>query len=218
MRYQERAEPAVRAHRSFGGSRGQTGGDASGVLTLTDGTVVPIRTVSPRDALALKRLHGRLSERSIELRFFGPLKELSDEMAVYLARAADADHLALAALEPDGHGEIIAVVRYAREAGTERAEYAAVVEDSWQGSGLGRAMTNRLIQVARERGIRRLYALVAPENARMLGLLRDLGLPTRMSRDGDAKCVEIDLLQGGLPRNPRGPGGLGRVQKTGPMV
>ena len=174
------------------------GSETSGVLSLTAGTVVSFRPVSPHDAPALKRLHGRLSERSIELRFFGPLKELSDEMAVYLARAADADRFALAALEPDGREEIIAVVRYAREAGTERAEYAAVVEDRWQGLGLGLAMTDRLIEVASERGVRCLYALVTPENARMLRLLRDLGLPTRVSRDGGAKRVEIDLPHNGV--------------------
>jgi RimJ/RimL family protein N-acetyltransferase len=205
MRDRERAEPAVRAHRSFGDSRGQTGGEASGVLTLTDGTVVSIRMVSPRDAPSLKRLHGRLGERSIELRFFGPLEELSDEMATYLARAADEYHFALAALEPDGREEIIAVVRYAREAGSERAEYAALVEDRWQGSGLGAAMTDRLIETACDRGIRCLYALVTPENARMLRLLRGLDLPTRTRREGGATCVELDLLCQGLPRKSKRP-------------
>jgi RimJ/RimL family protein N-acetyltransferase len=195
----------VRARGHFVGSRGETEHEAQGHLALTDGTVVPIRPVSPRDAPALKRLHGRLGERSIELRFFGPLEELSDEMATYLARAADEYHFALAALEPDGREEIIAVVRYAREAGSERAEYAALVEDRWQGSGLGAAMTDRLIETACDRGIRCLYALVTPENARMLRLLRGLDLPTRTRREGGATCVELDLLCQGLPRKSKRP-------------
>ena len=186
------------ARGDFVGSRGETEHEAQAHLALTDGTVVPIRTVSPRDAPALKRLHGRLGERSIELRFFGPLEELSDEMATYLARAADEDHLALAAFEPDGREEIIAVVRYAREAGSERAEYAALVEDRWQGSGLGAVMTARLIETACDRGIRRLYALVTTENARMLRLLQGLDLPTRTRREGGATCVELDLLCHGV--------------------
>ena len=90
------------------------------ILSLPDGTSVAVRPVSPADAPALKRLHGRTGERSIELRFFAPLKELSDGMASHLARAPDEDHLALAALEPEGEPngepnggeEIVAVVRY----------------------------------------------------------------------------------------------------------
>ncbi|MDQ4128613.1 MAG: hypothetical protein M3151_11805 [Actinomycetota bacterium] len=49
-------------------------GPTSGDLALADGTVVRVRPVSPGDAPALQRLHGRLSERSIELRFLEPLE------------------------------------------------------------------------------------------------------------------------------------------------
>jgi RimJ/RimL family protein N-acetyltransferase len=189
----------VRAGEGCVGSpEGGTGGRTRGVLSLPDGTSVAVRPVSPSDAPALKRLHGRAGERSIELRFFAPLKELSDGMASHLARAPDEDHLALAALEPGGGEEIVAVVRYAREAGSGRAEYAVLVEDRWQERGLGRAMTDRLIEAARDRGIRSLYALVTPENERMLGLLRGLELPTLTRREDGATRVELDLRQDGI--------------------
>ena len=171
-------------------------GETSGELAMADGTTVPFRAVSPSDAPALQRLHERLSERSIELRFFGLLEELSDGMAERLARAEDSDRLALAALAPDAGGEgeeIVAVVSYEGEGGGESAEYAAVVEDRWQGRGLGVAMTERLAVEARGRRVGRLYALVTPENERMLGLLRGLGLPTQTPHQEGAECVEVDL-------------------------
>ena len=88
----------------------------------------------------------------------------------------------------------MAVVRYEREPGRDgRAEYAALFEDGWQGRGLGAAMTERLIGAARDRGIRRLHALVTPGNERMLRLLRRLGFPTKVSREGGAERVEVDL-------------------------
>src|SRR3712207_7494876 len=43
------------------------------------------------------------------------------------------DHVAFVALDPDNQDEIIALVRYDREPDEEQAEYAAIVEDSWQG-------------------------------------------------------------------------------------
>ena len=162
-------------------------------LALDDGTAVRFRAVEPGDAPALQRLHARCSGRSIELRFFGPLGELPDKKAARLSRAEGADRLALAALDPDGGDEIAAVVRFERVAGGEAAEYAALVEDRWQGRGLGRALTERLVGGARERGVRCLYALVTPGNERMVRLLRGLGLPTRRCREGGAERLEVDL-------------------------
>ena len=174
-------------------------------LMLDDGTAVRFRAVSPGDARALQRLHARCSGRSIEQRFFGPLGELPEKKAARLSRAEDGDRLALAALDPDGGEEIAAVVRFEREEGSEAAEYAALVEDRWQGQGLGRALTERLVEAARGRGVRRLYALVTPGNERMVRLLRGLGLPTRKSREGGAERLEVDLGGPGGPVD-RAPG------------
>ncbi len=184
------------------GTLGEAGRrDRRAALVLDDGTAIRVRAVSPGDAPVLQRLHARCSGRSIELRFFGPLGELSDEKAARLSRAEGADRLALAAVDPERPGEIVAVVRFEREGDGEAAEYAALVEDRWQGLGLGSALTDRLVAAARNRGVRRLYALVAPGNERMLRLLRNLGLPTRGRREGGAERVEVDL---GGPGDPTG--------------
>ncbi len=165
----------------------------SAVLTLRDGTCVPVREIRADDARALRRLVGRSSERSIELRFFGPIKELSEERARSFAEVDGADRFALVALDPENEDEIVAVVRYEREAGTDGAEYAALVEDRYQGRGLGIGLTRYLIEAARQRGIGRLHALVMRENRVMLGLLRSLGLPERQRWEGGLEHVEIDL-------------------------
>ena len=113
-------------------------------LTLPSGVDISFRVVRPDDAPALQRLHARCSERTIYLRFFGPMKNLSDEQARYFASTDGVDHFGLVALDPEDPNEIIAVVRYARKPGDERAEYAALVEDSWQGQGIGTALTHGL--------------------------------------------------------------------------
>jgi GNAT superfamily N-acetyltransferase len=165
----------------------------SGDLTLRDGVSVPVREVRAEDAGALRRLVNRSSERSIELRFFGPVKELSEERARSFAEVDGVDRFALVALDPEDEGEIVAVVRYEREAGTDGAEYAALVEDRFQGKGLGIGLTRQLIEAARERGIGRLHALVMRENRVMLGLLRSLELPERQRWENGLEHIEIDL-------------------------
>ena len=162
-------------------------------LTLPSEVEIPFRVIRPEDAPALQRLHGRCSERTIYLRFFGPMKKLSDEKARYFASTDGVDHFGLVALYPQDQNEIIGVVRYARTPGDERAEYAALVEDRWQGEGVGADLTRRLIDEARDNGVRFFYALVMGENKRMLNVLRHLGLPEQERREDGAKRVEVRL-------------------------
>ncbi|MBA2533947.1 MAG: GNAT family N-acetyltransferase [Rubrobacter sp.] len=163
------------------------------VLALRDGTCVPVRRVRAEDAAALQRLVGRSSDRSVELRFFGPLKRLSDEMAGRFANVDGEDRFALVALDPRDRGEIIGVVRYEREGDGDGAEYAALIEDRFQGRGLGIGLTRSLIEAARENGIGHLYAFVMRENVGMLSLLRSLDLPERKRWQDGAERIEIDL-------------------------
>jgi RimJ/RimL family protein N-acetyltransferase len=165
----------------------------SGVLTLRDGVCVPVRKIRAEDAQALRRLVGRSSERSIELRFFGPMQELSEEKARRFAEVDGKDRFALVALDPEDEDEIVAVVRYEREGNTDGAEYAVLVEDRFQGRGLGIGLTRRLIEAAQERGIKRLHALVLRENGRMLRLLRRLEFPERKRWENGLEHIEIDL-------------------------
>ena len=165
-------------------------------LALRDGLCVPVRGIRAEDAPALQRLVERSSERSIQLRFFGPLKNLSDESARHFADVDGEDRFALVALDPEDPDEIVAVVRYEREGETGAAEYAALVEDRFQGRGLGIGLTRRLIEAARENGIGRLHAMVMRENIGMLSLLRSLHLPEREHWQDGAEHVEVDLEPG----------------------
>ncbi len=167
--------------------------DGRADLTLRDGERFSVRRVRAQDAPALQRLVARSSDRSVELRFFGPMKKLSDEAARRFADVDGENRFALVALDPDDEGEIVGVARYAREGDTDGAEYAALIEDRFQGKGLGVELTRLLVQAARERGVRHLHALVMRDNVRMLRLLRSLGLPERRRWEDGLEHVEVDL-------------------------
>ena len=151
------------------------------------------REVVGVDAPALQRFLGRCSERTIYLRFFGSLNEFTEEKAQYFAHADGVDHFAFVALDPDDPDEIIAVVRYDREPGEEQAEYAAIVQDSWQGHGIGIDLTRRLVDVACANRVKYFYAMVMGKNKRMLELLRHLDLPEQEHEHEGTKHVEVQL-------------------------
>ena len=167
--------------------------EESGTVELPDGTSVLYRAIAPDNASALQRFHHRLSKRSVYLRFFGAKPELSDRKAGYFTNVDGKDRFALVALDPEREGEIIAVVSFDREGETDRAEYAAAVEDRWQGRGLGLALTHRLIEAALKRGIRVFTGVVLFENRRMLNMLRDLDLPETLRYEEGTEHVEIEL-------------------------
>lgn len=68
------------------------------------------------------------------------------------------------ALDPEQQDEVIAVVRFDRQGDTDKGEYAALVEDRWQGRGLGLAMTYKLYRSACDKGIRVLHGSEMLEN------------------------------------------------------
>lgn len=165
----------------------------AGTMTLQDGREVSYRHIQPDDVAALQRFHACLSERSVYQRFFGVMPELSDRQAAYFTRADGVDRVALVAVDPDVPGEIIGVVRIDLDPGTDAAEYAAVVADRWQGQGIGFGLTRLIVEAAKKRAINRLYALVLPDNAKMLGLLADLGLPESKTFVDGIERVELQL-------------------------
>src|SRR5918997_3857427 len=167
----------------------------SGSVELLDGTSVAFHAIAPDNASALQRFHHRLSERSIYLRFFAAKPKLSDREAGYFTNVDGINRFALVALDPERPEEIVGMVSFDREGGTERAEYAAEEEDRWQGRGLGLALTRRLIEAALKRDVRSFSAFVHPENTRMFRLFRALGLPERLRYDYEdgTDYVAIDL-------------------------
>jgi len=165
----------------------------TGTIALRDGTTIPYRPIRPSDREALQRFHGRHSDASTYLRFFAVQRALGDAQARYFTELDGANRFALVALDPADPREIIGVARFDREPGTDRAEYAVIVADVWQGHGLGLQLTRRLIAAATRRGVTAFCAFVLPQNRRMLHLLRDLGLPETVFHEDGVERIEVDL-------------------------
>jgi RimJ/RimL family protein N-acetyltransferase len=150
------------------GSDGQRDALPRGCV-LSDGAVVLIRAVRPEDAARLERLFYRLSPESIVSYFFLPLPQLSQNATRLseIARADGVEHGALVALVDE---EIVGVARHDRTT-PEEAEFGLLIEDGWQGRGLGKRVLGMLIQEARRQGIGTFRAYIQGENRRALRLV-----------------------------------------------
>jgi acetyltransferase len=144
--------------------------------TTNTGVNIFIRPIRPEDASLLVELFESLSPRSVYLRFFSPLKRLPHSM---LARFTQIDydrHIALVATsESQPEEKMLGVARIILGRTLREGEFSVVVGDPWQGKGIGAALLQRCLSIARERGIQKVTGTVLAENIQMLALGRKLG-------------------------------------------
>ena len=140
-------------------------------LTLPDGAAVVVRPLEPADRADLEAAVARLSDTTRYLRFAGPKPRLTK---ADLDRLLDLDHHdreALLAIDR-ATGQGVAVARYVRLPDDDGvAELAITVADAWQGRGLGGALTDLLVERARDEGLRSLRAVTLGENRRAQNML-----------------------------------------------
>jgi len=142
-------------------------------VVLRDGSYLRIRPIRPDDEPRLVDLYGRLSEHTAYQRFFTLMRRLPPSWFHFFANVDYRNRLALVAERDTAAGpELVGVGRYepTEEEGT--AEVALVVQDGWQGRGLGSLLMEDVLSAGQARGIRRFRAYVLADNERMLRLLR----------------------------------------------
>lgn len=123
----------------------------------------------------LVEFHDRCSAETRYLRFAATKPQLRRAEAHYLCGVDDHDRGALVIVDSRDSVTIHGVGRWERINSTD-AELAFVVEDAYQGQGLGRKLVEATVNRAREKGFTRLVMDVLSSNHRMRRLARGYGL------------------------------------------
>ncbi len=132
-------------------------------------------------------LHSRCSDHTLFRRFHAPLPRTSDTLARRLLQPengwslvaeVDADLVAMACAGPLSNLDL---------------EVGILVQDSWQGSGLGSLLLGEIAAEAAARGYRALRCLTQPDNHAVLGTARKTGLSTQISSHDGLMIVAMPL-------------------------
>ncbi len=158
-------------------------------VQLTDGSEVVLRAATAADAPLVAALHARCSPQTRSLRSLSTRPGLA---AAVLAQLVGADgSTSVLAVTTDG-GAAVGLANLVG-AGPATAEVALMVEDAWQGRGVGTALTRKLVELARTDQLTELTAVSAAGNHAMTRVLRRAGLRPRGRLEGGALHVRAAL-------------------------
>ena len=165
---------------------------------MKDGGDVVIRPIRPEDEPLMIEFHKKLSERSVYLRYFQPLKLTQRTAHERLTRTCFIDYnreMALVAERKNeaGEAEILAVGRLSKLHGRDEAELAAVATDAAQHKGLGTELYRRLIELARDAKLTRVVSTMLPENREMRAVCVKHGFKLFSSLEDNAIRAELEL-------------------------
>ena len=120
------------------------------------------------------------SPDSLRARFGGLFREITHDMAArYCFIDYDREIAMAAELETDGVRRLIGVGRLVTDPTRNRAEFAILVGDPWQGRGLGLLLTRSCLEIARAQGLQQVVAETDLSNSRMISTFRELGFELR---------------------------------------
>ena len=162
---------------------------------LKNGDAVTIRPIRPEDEPLLVKLHQALSERSVYLRYFQPLKLSQRTAHERLTRICFLDYdremaLVMEHKQEDGSPEIISIGRLSKMRGRSEAELAVLVDDRFQHQGMGSELYRRLIDIARQEKLEKVVSTVLVENYDMLAICKKHGFELQSDfEDGTVQAV-----------------------------
>jgi acetyl coenzyme A synthetase (ADP forming)-like protein len=145
-------------------------------VLLKDGSKIMLRPIRREDTDRWLAFVARLGPQTKYLRFHHVPKEMGIEDALRFCTVDYKDTFALVAEAlRQQRRDIVAIGRYYRLPRRHSAEIAIVIEDAYQGRGIGTQLMEWLTNVARDNGITTFEGDVLSENAEMMTLLRDYG-------------------------------------------
>lgn len=164
------------------------------VLTLPQGEEITVRRADPDDLDAALALHRRCSDRTLGLRYHGPVGD-ADRYLNHLLSPRFGRTLTV----ETASGRLVALGHLLWDG--DETEVALIVEDAWQRRGIGSELLGRLVALAVEARCGSVYAVTQASNTGMVAAMRGLGLPLDYQIDEGTLVItaRLDRTAAGTP-------------------
>jgi len=165
-------------------------------ITLQDGTKILLRPIKPEDEFLWLDMFHSFSAKSVRFRFFRLIKEASHAMRVRYCNIDYDREIGIVAefKEKDGKKRFIGVTRIILPPGeNDEAEFALIVTDEWQRRGLGSDFLDFTIEIAKNKGVNKIFGDVLRDNTPMLTLCKEKGFSMSRTEDPEVSRVEYNI-------------------------
>lgn len=159
------------------------------------GASVTLRPLRPDDIDIETAFVEGLSAETRANRLLGGAIRITREYMERLTQVNYERDMALAAtVMLDDRETLLGVARYALENNGKSCEFALVIADAWQGRGIGHRLLEKLVAVARTRGVERIYGDTLASNRPLIELAKKLGfIPQRHPDEAYLTRVSLAL-------------------------
>ncbi len=157
-----------------------------------------IRPIRPEDEPLMVLFHQALSEESVYLRYAHTVKlkhRIAHERLTGICFIDCDREMVLVADRQDpetSEHRILGVGRLSKLHGTNEAEFAPIVSDSYQQRGLGTELLRRMLQIGQEEKLEAIVGYILNSNYKMQSLCKKLGFELQPDRsEGMLKAVFV---------------------------
>jgi GNAT superfamily N-acetyltransferase len=163
-------------------------------IKTADGKVALVRKVLPGDFSLIEEMHQRVSADTLYFRYLRSYTPTPADIQ-RICHLGEAGRALVAHLETQPPG-IIGMAHYVVEDrwSGRTAEAAILVEDCYQGQGVGRFLFQRLVEQAQEQGVYEFRLYIHPANQPMMWLIQNSGHPYREITAYDTREVRMLLM------------------------
>ncbi len=162
-------------------------------VTLKTGQAARLRPLRPEDETAHRVFLSKLSRATLRFRYFSDKHSFSARELAAMTHVDYSREVALIVTLPgDPIDETLGVVRVIFDADGLSAEFAMVVRDDLQRTGVGQMLLQAAVDLAKDRDARMIYGETMIQNKGMQALSKRVGF--KIKTDFDAECVWMTYL------------------------
>jgi len=155
---------------------------------LPNGQKVFLRPIRPEDEIEEEELIKTFSEKTIINRFFKKIDLNHDLLTRFTQIDYDREMAIIAEINDKDKKRFTGVARMIAESDNENAEITLAVGDPWQGKGYGSMLIDYMLQIAKQRKIKKVWIKFLKDNEPMLNLTARRGFKI----EGNGKILKAE--------------------------
>lgn len=163
-------------------------------ILLKNGEGILFKSANQDDIPLVTSFLKRLSPESLRMRFMASISEVPQKIIEELCNVDFTKNGSILAItNQNGEKKVVGIGNYIDTGNSRSAEVSLLVEDSYQGKGIGTALLERLAGLAAGNGFYEFEGEVLPDNLAMLNVFKNSGFNIHRLWSSDTVHVELPV-------------------------